>query len=136
MLFDGFSLPYRVGDIAVIPPLIPHTNASREGFSNIYICLANPTLVTRQPFLVQDDSNRFLLSAFSAIFFHYSTLDHRNTAVLSAYGSLLATYLQYYEQAAPRSSTVETIKNAIINNFPDVNFELDSYLHSFPFNYD
>ena len=136
MLFDELTLPYGEGDIVVIPPFIPHANSSSEGFTNIHINLADPTLVTKQPFLLRDDSNHFLLNVFSAVFFHYSDLDHRNAALLSSYGNLIAAYLQYFEQTTPRSSTVEEIESAIIHNFPDANFELDSYLHSFPFTYD
>lgn len=136
MLFDELSLPYGEGDIVVIPPYMPHANSSSVGFTNLHINLAEPTVVTKQPFIVRDDSDRFLLNAFSAVFFHYSGLDHRSAPLLSAYGNLIASYLQYYEQATPRSSPVEEIESAIIHNFPDADFELDSYLRTFPFNYD
>ncbi len=136
MLFDGLTLPYGEGDIVVIPPYLPHANSSGEGFSNIHINLADPTLVTKRPFVIHDDSNHFLLNAFSAVFFHYSELDRRNAALLSAYGDLIASYIQYYEQTTPRSTPVEDIERAIIHNYPDCDFELDSYLQGFPFNYD
>ncbi len=136
MLFDDFSLPYTEGDIVVIPPFLPHANSSSDGFSNLHINLADPTLVFRLPFVVRDGSNRFLYNAFSAVFFHYSELDHRNAALLSAYGNLIVNYLQYYERTTPRSSPVEEIEKTIIHNFPDCDFELDNYLQSFPFNYD
>ncbi len=136
MLFDELTLPYGEGDIVVIPPFLPHANSSSTGFTNIYINMAEPMLVTKQPLIVRDDSNRFLLSAFSAVFFHYSDLDHHSAPLLSAYGNLIASYLQYFEQARPRSTPVEEIESAIINNYPDADFELDDYLRSFPFNYD
>ena len=136
MLFDEFTVPYREGDIVVIPPFLPHSNSSSVGFSNIYINMAEPTLIIRQPLTIRDDSNHFLLNAFSAVFFHYSDQDHRSAPLLSAYGNLIVNYLQYFEQASPRNSTIEEVERAIINNFPDADFELDNYLHTFPFNYD
>ncbi len=136
LLFDGYTVPYTEGDIVVIPPLLPHSNSSGMGFANIYINMANPTLVTRRPLTVHDDSNHFLLNAFSAVFFHYSDQDLRSAPLLSAYGNLIVNYLQYYEQANLHSTPVQEIERAIIRNFPDPDFELDSYLRSFPFSYD
>ncbi len=136
MLFDGFMIPYREGDIMIIPPFLPHTNNSTLGFTNIYINMADPMLAIRQPLTVRDDSNHFLLNAFSAVFFHYSDQDRRSAPLLSAYGNLIVNYLQYYEHASPRSSPIEEIERAIIHNYPDADFELDNYLRSYPFSYD
>ncbi|MBQ9408602.1 MAG: AraC family ligand binding domain-containing protein, partial [Clostridia bacterium] len=69
--FDGLSLPYKKGDVVVIPPRMPHTNASEKGFRNIHIRMASPTLNLKEPAVIADDGNHFLLDAFTAAFYHF-----------------------------------------------------------------
>ncbi len=134
--FDDGSFVYREGDIAVIPPFVAHSNFSENGFTNIHINMKNSTFLPKRPVLIQDDSNHFIRNAFNAVFYHYSDLSSRSTALLSAYGALIACYLAAYQRITPRSSIVEEIERTIIRNYPDCNFELDQYLHTIPFSYD
>ena len=59
--FDDFELPYKKGDIVVVPPLMPHENVSRDGFTNIHINMTDTALPFKSPSVVQDDSHQFLL---------------------------------------------------------------------------
>ena len=136
LLFDGFTLSYREGDVALIPPYIPHANDSEEGFTNIHINMADPILTLKAPLLVRDDGNRFILSAFSGAFYHYSAAPGQQNALLAAYGDLVACHLAAHEKAPERSKIVSEIESSIINNYPDCNYELDTYLRSLPFSYD
>lgn len=86
--------------------------------------------------MIHDDSNHFILNAFNAVFYHFSDIGNRNDALLSAYGTLIISYLVSYQQIPQRSEIVEEIERTLIRNFPDANFELDSYLRTIPFNYD
>lgn len=134
--FDGACLPYQKGDVVVIPPMVPHSNASEEGFRNIHINMSKPQLTIKEPALIQDDSNHFLLDAFSAALYHYHSDIPERTALLAAYGSLITCYLTVYQTGRRRSQTVETIEQHIISHYADSGYELDTFLHSLPFNYD
>ena len=35
--FESVTLPYREGDLIVIPPFISHRNESEQGFTNIHM---------------------------------------------------------------------------------------------------
>ena len=133
--FDGFSMNYETGTMIAIPPGIPHTNESKTGFTNIFANVEDCSLNLKQPVLIRDDANEFLLAAFKALFFHYSQ-DVRDTALLSAYGSLLAVYAKSYQESELHSGIVSEIESHIIQNFPNPNFELDEYLRSLPFSYE
>lgn len=134
--FDGFDLNYRKGDIVVVPPMVPHGNSSNQGFTNIHMNLTDTALPFKNPIVVQDDSNQFLLQAFQAAYYHFNGDTHRRRMLMGAYGDLIYCYLMCYHKTQPLSRVVEEIENNIIQNYPDCNYELDKYLQSFPFSYD
>ena len=37
MVFADRTLRYGVNDVAVIPPMVPHSNQSGEGFTNLHL---------------------------------------------------------------------------------------------------
>ncbi len=132
---DYKSLPYRTGDILVIPPNTPHTNCSDEGFTNLHIHMRDPALNISSPTVIPDDGNEFVYNAFSAAFFHFSKSEN-SLPFLSAYGDLICYYISAQQVPPDHSGVVEDIINCIIRNYPDCDFELDQYLRSFPFSYD
>ena len=134
--FDDFTLPYRMGSVAVIPPFTPHSNRSQNGFTNIHINLANATLNFHRPMVIQDDGNRSILSVFSGAFFQFYESAEQRETLLSAYGSLLAAYLLAYREASSLSKIVQEIENHIIRHYADPAYALDEYLKSLPYNYD
>ncbi|MBE7003350.1 MAG: AraC family transcriptional regulator [Ruminococcaceae bacterium] len=136
MVFDDCSLSYEEDDIIIIPPGMPHTNESAEGFTNIHINMLEPTLSVKSPTRIRADSSGFLLNAFSAAFFYYSEPAQSTAALLSAYGDLICCHLMASQSAPARSKVVEQIESAIIRNYPDCDFELDEFLRSFPFSDD
>ena len=136
LVFDDFSVPYAEGDVALIPPYVPHTNQSSAGFTNIHVNITDPTLAIRTPVIVRDDSNHFILNAFNGAFYEYSSAPGQRTPLLSVYGDLIVYHLAEHLTSPNISSIVREIVSCITNNYPDCNFELDVYLHSLPFSYD
>lgn len=135
-VFDDHTIDYREGDVVIIPPLIPHSNASETGFKNIHINMITPTLSLKRPAHIADDSNHFLLDAFNAAFYHFYSDQKERTALLSSYGDLITCYLVAYQAVQPRSAVVEKIEHDIISNYADCDYELDTFLRSLPFSYD
>ena len=134
--FDHTSLSYRQGDVVVIPPMTPHSNASEEGFRNIHLNMLSPTLSLKEPAVIADDSNHFLLDAFNAAFFHFYSDRKERNALLDAYGNLISCYLSAYQTVQPRSGIVDEIENSIISNIANCDYALDDYLRTLPFSYD
>lgn len=136
LIFDSAVLPYRAGDLIVIPPLLYHRNEGEQGFTNIHLNMVGPALRLKEPTLIHDSGNHFILDAFSGAFYQFSSEPGRHTALLSAYAGLIVSLVQAELNAPARSPVVEEIESCIIRSYPDENFELDSYLRSLPFNYD
>ena len=135
-VFDDRRLDYREGDVVIIPPMVPHSNASADGFQNIHINMVSPALSFSSPMVISDDSNHFLLDAFNAAFFHFYS-DRKDTSpLLSVYGDLISCYLVAYQTGSTLTPVVAEIENNIISNYADSAYELDAYLHSLPFSYD
>ena len=133
LFFDDRILRYSAGDIAVIPPLHPHSNGSSEGFTNIHINLTDSSLTATEPFIALGDPNGFLLDAFRAAFYYYSG-SSPNYAVLPIYGQLITALLVASQPAHHRMEIVQEIENRILQSYPDSGFDLNAYLHSLPFN--
>lgn len=134
--FPDSSLSYKRGDVVIIPPGIPHSNESAQGFNNLHVNMESPILTLKEPTVIVDDSNQFLLQAFSAAFYHFYSDRKERTAFLSAYGNLISYYLIAYQTGTPRSSVVDEIENHIINHYSDCDYKLDDYLGSLPFSCD
>ncbi len=135
-IFADRILPYKKGDIVVIPPLVPHANDSQQGFNNIHINMVSPILTLKEPTIITDDSNQFLYNAFNAAFYHFYSDRKERTAFLSAYGNLISYYLISYQTGNIRSSIVDEIEHSILNHYSDCDYKLDDYLESLPFSDD
>jgi len=136
LYYDSAALPYREGDVILVPPLLSHWNESETGFTNIHLNMTGLPLSAKEPILLHDGSNHFLFDAFSAAFFHFSSEPGKQTELLAAYANLIVCLIQNEQNAPVHNATVEEIKRHIIRSYPDENFELETYLRSLPFNYD
>jgi len=131
LIFEDRTLCYGAHDVAVIPPELPHSNQSTEGFTNIHMNLTDAVLPGSEPFLIRGDSNGFLLSAFQAAFYYYSE-DASGRALLPIYGQLITAFLT---SCQPRhSAVVQQIEDNILQHYPDCAYDLNAYLGSLPFN--
>ena len=134
--FESVVLPYREGDLIVIPPFISHRNVSEQGFTNIHMNMLDPALQLKTPLLIRDDGNHFIRDAFQAAFYHYSSEPGGRDLLLPLYANLIIGLIQA-DQSIPRHSpVVEAIIGSIILNYPDESFALDDYLRTLPFNTD
>jgi len=135
-IFGDRVLPYKKGDVVVIPPLVPHSNDSQQGFNNIHINMVSPILTLKEPAIITDDSNQFLLNAFNAAFYHFYSDRKERMALLSSYGNLICYYLIAYRANSSRSSIVDDIEHSILSHYSSCDYKLDDYLESLPFSGD
>ncbi len=136
ILDDKRILHYKERDIVIIPPMFPHANLSEDGFTNIHINLEAATLTNREPAVISDNKNSFLLDAFNAAFFFYSGDSNAKDALLTAYGNLIITYLSHLTHSTKKNDIVREIEYHMIQNYPDCNYDLGAYLNTLPFSYD
>lgn len=134
--FDESSLPYREGDLIVIPPCFAHRNESEKGFTNLHLNMPDPAIHFKAPILIREDGNHFIRDAFQAAFYHYSSSPGEQSVLLSLYGNLIVALIHADQSTPKHSPVVEEIADSIILNYPDENYELDVFLRGLPFNYD
>jgi len=133
LAFSGKTLRYAAHDVAVIPPMTPHSNASEEGFTNIHMNLTDAALTCGEPMIIRADSNGFLLNAFAAAFYYYSEAAAGH-ALLPIYGQLIVAFLTSYQPRRRHSDTVQQIEDDILRHYPDCTYDLNAYLSTLPFN--
>lgn len=132
MVFEDRTLRYGAHDIIVIPPALPHSNQSAEGFTNIHMNLTDTVLPGAEPFMIRADSNGFLLDAFQAAFYYYHSETAARQVLLPIYGQLITAFLT---SCQPQHSTVvQQVENDILKHYPDCTYDLNAYLGSLPFN--
>lgn len=133
MVFENRTLPYCDGDVAVIPPMVPHSNRSAEGFTNFHLNMTDAALPAAEPLIIRADSNGFLLDAFRAAFYYYSGAS-LGRALLPVYGELITAFLNTYQPFRRHSEVVQQIEDDILRHYPDSSYDLNGYLSSLPFN--
>lgn len=133
MIFNDSTLDYSANDIVVIPPFLPHANVSTTGFTNIHINLEEATLNQLGPFIIPADPNGFLLNAFAAAFYYYSSNSEGRSLLLPLYGQLIAASLTIQKPEQLHSEIVQQLENDILKNYPDRSYDLNLFLNTLPF---
>lgn len=133
---DNTTVHYSAGDVVVVPPRIYHANNSVKGFMNIHIRVSDAMLPFKSVVTIHDDSDKHVLRAFEDLFFYFNSSLDKRQLLLSAFSNLIINYVIAFQNNSPLSKVVEEIKSNIVKNFPDSNYELDSYLRTLPFSYD
>lgn len=134
--YDGGYLDYKKGELVLIPPETLHENSSERGFMNIHLNIANGTFAYTSPAIIQDDSEKHVYKTFEDVFYFYHSNLNKRQLILSAFGNLIANYVLAFRSNKPLSKLVEEIKSDIVKNFPDPEYSLEDFMHSFPFSYD
>lgn len=134
--FEGGALPCGKGDVAAIPPLLPHSLTREKGCRCIHVNMASPTFSLSCPAVIHSDEQPFLLDAFNAALFYFRGDQPEKAVLLSLYGSVIVCHLAARQVLNRRSRVVEEIEKQILARYTDPGFELDQYLKSLPFNYD
>ncbi|MBR4711793.1 MAG: helix-turn-helix domain-containing protein [Clostridia bacterium] len=132
---EAASMPYQRGDVAVIPPRVPHANFSEGGMRNIYVEMASPAFTVPEPAVVRC-ADPFLLRAFEGAYHHFQSDEPRRDTLLRLYGALICTYLAASGGTPPHPPVVDGIAKTIEANVANSDFDLGTYLRSLPFSED
>lgn len=132
---DGRVIPYHAGEVVAIPPKDTHANSSEEGFTNIHINLLEPSFPYKSAFKFQDE-NGSLQKAFTEAKQFYTSDKTKRELVLTSLGDLIVSYTIVFRSNSEFSEPVERIRNSILQNYTNMDYALDAYIHSLPFHYD
>lgn len=132
---DGITVPYKSGEVVVIPPKVVHANSSEEGFTNIHLNLLEPSFTNTDAFKVPDEGGG-ILKAFAEARAYYTSDKAKKELVLSSLGDLIASYLVVYLSNSEFSEPVVRIRDSIQKNYVNPDYALDEFIGSLPFHYD
>ncbi len=129
----GESLAYQKGQVICIPPNLQHYNSSSIGFKNIHLTIEawNPNV--NKPILIESSSytkDLYTLMELAYKYFHLSAT--QSELLLSLTRSIVAS-LDFLIKSSPVSKITQPIQEAIINNYTDCDFSLDSAYDSIPY---
>lgn len=127
---------FAKGDLVAVPPHTAHFCAMDKGCKIVQVHMDQPTIWLEEPCLTHGDGSAHLQAVFEAALYYFRSSIPAKTQLLTAYGSLIICYLFAYHTGQAPSPTAVEIEAQIRSRFTDPSFELDTYLHSLPFNYD
>lgn len=133
---NGAVINYQAGDVVVIPPREVHANSSEEGFTNIYITMAEPSFPFKTSFRMSDDEEGNMKMAFLQAKYFYMADIKNAELVLSALGDLIVGYTIVFHTNSELSEPVEKIRNSIRKNYSRPDYALDEVIRGMPFHYD
>ncbi len=137
IFFREFApIKYHTGSIVVIPPNAMHMNNSDHGFSNTHINITDVIIGAGKPFEIPDDEDGHILRAFDDAHYFYNSSMRNKDMITAAFGNLIINYISAFRNEKPLRSDIDLIRNDILKNYTNCDYELDKFLHSVPFSYD
>ena len=130
---NGEKLPYQKGQIVCIPPNLYHVNTSSVGFKNIHLTLDSWTPSVNRPILIQASNSSKDLYTLMELAYKYFQLASEQSELLLSLARAIVASLDFLINAPPISKTSQTVQEAIINNYTDCDFSLDSVYASIPY---
>lgn len=133
---NGPVIHYQAGEVVAIPPGAVHANSSEEGFTNIYITMAEPSFAYKTSFRISDDDEGNIKMAFLQAKYFYMADIKNAEVVLSALGDLIVGYMIVFHNNTELSEPVEKIRASIRRNYFRPDYALDKVIREMPFHYD
>lgn len=130
-------MDFESGQLLIIPPNFAHEEISETGFHNICIQLPEFELSIAEPLFIRDNPTQKLYSMMQHLrdAFIEELAPNSDELLSSLYYALLA-YIEKFMHAESLHPAVEIIKQAIINNCNNINFNLDDIYEQTHFNPD
>ncbi|MFV0413904.1 MAG: helix-turn-helix domain-containing protein [Oscillospiraceae bacterium] len=128
------QVSYHAGQLVIVPAGLAHQNSSEEGFSNLYIAVANLAFPVTEMCLVQDSESRDLESTLKQLHHYFSLYHGSQNIVVQALSHLAETYLRMFRNITHCSPEVSAIENRLIENFGNSHFSAKNAMVDIPLN--
>jgi len=133
---DGPAVSYGKNEVVAIPPNTLHSNLSDTGFTNLHLTFDAAAFPFKTPIKVFDNENKHILAALNQAYFYFMSDIENKDGVMTSLGDLIANYLISFVARERFSPGVEKLRAAIIVNFADPRFSIDSFMQNEPHNPD
>ena len=128
---SGESMDYLENELVCIPPMVEHSNSSKDGFTNIFFLVDNCGLTGNNFLKILDNPSQILHEIFFQINYFFNTDFIYKSDVMTNLCEIVANYIRGFLDSAPLySPIIERMRTDIIQNFSDPNFDLQRILSS------
>lgn len=128
---NGKPLDYTQNEVVVIPPNTLHSNSSQSGFKNIHMTVAGWTPNFKGAVVIKDNQQKDLYTTMNMCFRHFSQTKSCSSNIIMSFTDLILGFIMQFDGTLQTSHHIETIANAIIENYADPNFNIDSVYGEF-----
>ena len=128
---NGKPLDYTQNEVVVIPPNTLHSNSSQSGFKNIHMTVAGWTPNFKGAVVIKDNQQKDLYTMMNMCFRHFSQTKSCSSNIIMSFTDLILGFIMQFDGTLQTSHHIETIANAIIENYADPNFNIDSVYGEF-----
>lgn len=117
-------VPFKAGDIFLLPPSVPHSDWANEGFQDIYFTFTRTDLTHGQYRRFQDNDGQAVLHLLNQMYDAYMRNDPNRERIINLLFELFFQYMYAWDTAVQSNPYVESIRNAIIAHFSDPHFSI------------
>lgn len=120
---NEYMLPFREGQLVLVPPNVVHSEKSKQNFRNIYFFFTADIPCSREFFLLNDTDNKDLLHLVEIMFRSYHLYETNWKCINNDILDAILRLVLYNENL--QNPTIEKIKELLILNLSNPNFKLD-----------
>lgn len=136
MTIDNTDYEFKTGTVILCPPSKKHTKYSSTGFKDIYLQFNSNTLATDQIITYDDNENKTVKTLMYQALLYFNKKNSGYQEILNSIAALILNIITYEQNGKRNSMLVESIKNKIIENYYNPEFNLDKIYEHISYNPD
>ena len=126
------TIRFKAGDIICIPAGLSHCDVSESGFKNIYCGFKSKNKRLNDIVIINDNFNQDFRKVLMMILNAYYKQKKNWNMIVSKLLTVLVEYMVTWKIQSTKTYYVDMCENAIIENIPNCNFDINSFLHDIP----
>lgn len=129
---DGEPIPFKAGDLFIIPPGIVHGENAETGFQN-YHCLLSSCDFTGKEYIKIEDRDQSFLNIMERMHHEYHLQRNNWPAIVDTHLQLLNQYIYSFMQEPHLNHYVSVAVSTMLDNISNPNFSVEDMIAGFPF---
>ena len=131
------TIEFEQGQLLILPPNFAHEEISEKGFHNICMQLPEFEIPISEPIFIKDNTTQKLYSIMEHLRDAFiEELSPNSDELLSSLYYALLAYIEKFMHTELLHPAVEIVKQFIIKNYNDIDFNLDTIYEQTHFNPD
>ena len=133
---DGELVPFTENDIFAIPPQVPHSDYSNEGFVNYHFNFVDDEFGFKTFLKLHDTEDLVFKRILKMLYSEYHLKRGNYTKITDSLYEVLRNYIHSFAHHEDGHPYVEKIINSIIYNLSNPNYKINDAMTDIPMNRD